>query len=280
MRRWSLVTAHAPVSCRPPETALQTASCNALTCTDASSSANFDTNSTDQQVPGRLHRSYVGCASSHVPGWRLEHVPAHLHGAPLDKVLDHPRVDGSTSPLSALCVILNGSSPRARGATIVLSEPVVRLGIIPAYTRSTSHGPSVSWYSCGSSPHTRGALRLALAPGRRRADHPRIHREDDCRCARGLQPYGSSPRIRGAPVCPAGPREDGRIIPAYTGSTSRSSTSGKTTTDHLRIHGEHWSYLGQPAVLEGSSLHTRGALRHHAQRPAVLRITPAYTGST
>ena len=71
-----------------------------------------------------------------------------------------------------------------------------------------------------------------------------------------------------------------RIIPAYAGSTFSARVLSSRATDHPRIRGEH--VHGQETGLQGdgSSPHTRGARSDAAVRRGVLRIIPAYAGST
>ena len=73
-------------------------------------------------------------------------------------------------------------------------------------------------------------------------------------------PSGSSPHTRGA-------RPPGRSRPTRRG-------------DHPRIRGEHPSECDEGHIVTGSSPHTRGALGLSVPPTAVLRIIPAYAGST
>ena len=50
--------------------------------------------------------------------------------------------------------------------------------------------------------------------------------------------------------------------------------------DHPRIRGEHPSECDEGHIVTGSSPHTRGALGLSVPPTAVLRIIPAYAGST
>ena len=73
---------------------------------------------------------------------------------------------------------------------------------------------------------------------------------------------------------------DPRIIPAYAGSTSSCHPYTCAPADHPRIRGEH-GLLGHAHLsAQGSSPHTRGAQRQLCQLECVLRIIPAYAGST
>ena len=50
--------------------------------------------------------------------------------------------------------------------------------------------------------------------------------------------------------------------------------------DHPRIRGEHLHHLVRSVFVDGSSPHTRGALRHFAPPSPRVGIIPAYAGST
>ena len=175
-----------------------------------------------------------------------------------------------------------GSSPHTRGAPRTLAKlPPVRRdhprirgehlragsllhiiqGIIPAYAGSTTTSHSSGSWPEGSSPHTRGARWTARGRRPPPGDHPRIRGEHDWPCLVRDQELG--------------------IIPAYAGSTP-----------HHTIHCES---------SEGSSPHTRGALRRtpcasssardhprirgeherlHGAGEPLGGIIPAYAGST
>ena len=70
------------------------------------------------------------------------------------------------------------------------------------------------------------------------------------------------------------------IIPAYAGSTHCFVLCLCLLKDHPRIRGVH--VLGPLGVVGavGSSPHTRGPQSIAAAHPVVVRITPAYAGST
>ena len=96
-----------------------------------------------------------------------------------------------------------------------------------------------------------------------------------------IRPSGSSPHTRGAHQ-PSGWRcSQGRIIPAYAGSTRRwGGGAGIRRADHPRIRGGHADEPHWVGTLAGSSPHTRGAQRRQPGREAGARIIPAYAGST
>ena len=233
---------------------------------------------------------------------------------------DHPRIRGEHFWTFSRLLGGDGSSPHTRGARSLGGAQKPFLRIIPAYAGSTNYNattlrgdgdhprirgehPSTRRGTTsrgGSSPHTRGAhdSLFGTEPGigiipayagsttscrsrcRSRPDHPRIRGEHYL----GVQPAsgggGSSPHTRGArrPVDPR-PRE-GRIIPAYAGSTAWPAESWRRRPDHPRIRGEHNSCRSPSMVLTGSSPHTRGAQRCLLPPHDARRIIPAYAGST
>ena len=193
-----------------------------------------------------------------------------------------------------------GSSPHTRGAPNDVGGAKCVERIIPAYAGSTlgagqcrssvadhprirgEHRDRVLLRRLGegSSPHTRGALagwqgciaRSRIIPAYAgstpsgwlerilMSDHPRIRGEH-------------TPRRLDMHI-----RE--RIIPAYAGSTGLCNLGPEAAPDHPRIRGEHPA-LGQWSRREtGSSPHTRGALRFRRMVLELVRIIPAYAGST
>ena len=71
-----------------------------------------------------------------------------------------------------------------------------------------------------------------------------------------------------------------RIIPAYAGSTSTSTSRRLEIADHPRIRGEHVIFRDDQALSKGSSPHTRGAPARFLGGAWLWRIIPAYAGST
>ena len=213
--------------------------------------------------------------------------------------LDHPRIRGehwSRLPTMPRPV---GSSPHTRGAPESRGRLARKRGIIPAYAGSTRilgsrparrpDHPRIRgehWFGLGgaadrggSSPHTRGARILAdpvSGPGRiipayagstvtfllRRywpEDHPRIRGEHFRPGPTPSRTSGSSPHTRGAHTHTLISASNPRIIPAYAGSTSRTTTRASAPSDHPRIRGEHADIIIFRSIAAGSSPHTRGA---------------------
>ena len=146
-----------------------------------------------------------------------------------------------------------------RGAHPSCTEEKDGHGIIPAYAGSTLHRSS---------------------SGLRCRDHPRVCGEHTVTIQSGTQGQGSSPRMRGAPGR-AGHQFDAHgIIPAYAGSTFKQDPLGRITGDHPRVCGEHRSYVYDYSNAEGSSPRMRGALVCIPLSKWLIRIIPAYAGST
>ena len=70
------------------------------------------------------------------------------------------------------------------------------------------------------------------------------------------------------------------IIPAYAGSTFRGSGGNVPYADHPRIRGEHKNCPYDAKIDQGSSPHTRGAPTIAGVGVGLVRIIPAYAGST
>ena len=93
--------------------------------------------------------------------------------------------------------------------------------------------------------------------------------------------YGwRSPHTRGALGEAPELLGEGRIIPAYAGSTGLCNLGPEAEPDHPRIRGEHGHGLLELADAAGSSPHTRGALQPFDLAEDVVGIIPAYAGST
>ena len=93
--------------------------------------------------------------------------------------------------------------------------------------------------------------------------------------------YGwRSPHTRGALGEAPELLGEGRIIPAYAGSTGLCNLGPEAEPDHPRIRGEHGHGLLELADAAGSSPHTRGALADGQARRVQAGIIPAYAGST
>ena len=193
-----------------------------------------------------------------------------------------------------------GSSPRMRGALRSMSAEVASPRIIPAYAGSTLAAPSMPVMSgdhprvCGehsstvflispcwgSSPRMRGAPNRSFALANLGGDHPRVCGEHDGKYSAPVEFEGSSPRMRGARSAVLRDQLRAGIIPAYAGSTSDGHARRRLRGDHPRVCGEHsFQHSRLPSCL-GSSPRMRGAHRLSIAVFVLLRIIPAYAGST
>ena len=172
-----------------------------------------------------------------------------------------------------------GSSPRMRGAREALKRRARRSGITPAYAGSTVPGRRARPRRRIIPAYAGSTWRGRLAR-RRTRDHPRVCGEHDQWGSLTEHRMGSSPRMRGAQGPKNGRRKPPGIIPAYAGSTPRTSSSASRTGDHPRVCGEHVvSFRSHPRRV-GSSPRMRGALLARESPRVQAGIIPAYAGST
>ena len=233
---------------------------------------------------------------------------------------DHPRGCGEHPTDVTRGGIVQGSSPRMRGALVVMREIVLEIRIIPADAGSTynpracsaapgDHPRGCGEHSCqasslngsgGSSPRMRGAPkgdeRSGEPPGiipadagstrshpirhRHSQDHPRGCGEHPHHAFHLRQIGGSSPRMRGALWSPCCLAGPRGIIPADAGSTVMGRPWMKVIRDHPRGCGEHTPRFCLFCGQRGSSPRMRGALKNSSSRCPMARIIPADAGST
>ena len=79
--------------------------------------------------------------------------------------------------------------------------------------------------------------------------HPRLRGEHRGVLMRMRMPWGSSPLTRGARFATAFERVQGRLIPAYAGSTAHWHGCSGSGGAHPRLRGEHTS--NRPAEFTG-----------------------------
>ena len=154
---------------------------------------------------------------------------------------------------------MSGSSPRMRGALIVVDDHLVIPGIIPA--------------DAGSTLTDRAAQVIDK-------DHPRGCGEHKLTRALVNSGRGSSPRMRGALSFGCAGQVRPGIIPADAGSTRSSAGTGRPGEDHPRGCGEHWSGWYIVLSVQGSSPRMRGALCAKISAVKCIGIIPADAGST
>ena len=151
---------------------------------------------------------------------------------------DHPRVRGEHDATRSAWPASSGSSPRARGAPVLVEADLGGSGIIPACAGSTV---------------------CARVGGRSGRDHPRV-RGEHLRSGETCTPNaGSSPRARGALDPAALERADAGIIPACAGSTRSGGSPIADPRDHPRVRGEHSRFPSTSPPSTGSSPRARGA---------------------
>ena len=86
--------------------------------------------------------------------------------------------------------------------------------------------------------------------------------------------------MRGAPIPRLSDTTDGRIIPAYAGSTKAKVDGNAVDGDHPRVCGEHYTAPCACLLTPGSSPRMRGAPRTLPIGHGIGGIIPAYAGST
>ena len=113
-----------------------------------------------------------------------------------------------------------------------------------------------------------------------REDHPRL-RGVDASALYGVRPAcGSSPLTRGRPGGDARAALRWRIIPAYAGSTEDEKRTCNKRWDHPRLRGVDGMPSARATKCPGSSPLTRGRRGLRGRESWLLRIIPAYAGST
>ena len=136
-------------------------------------------------------------------------IPAYAGSTPIRiysylRTSDHPRIRGEHFQGGGPTREMQGSSPHTRGAREGRAASERRDRIIPAYAGSTG------WPKHHIKPHP---------------DHPRIRGEHGTIWSAMNPVTGSSPHTRGARRTGTPSRPRGRIIPAYAGSTAKSTSS-------------------------------------------------------
>ena len=142
------------------------------------------------------------------------------------------------------------------------SPPVLRdppRGIIPAYAGNTR------------------ASKLLIKADR---DHPRVCGEHIDSLFSESKYAGSSPRMRGTPVCVSDYNVRAGIIPAYAGNTFCRRIRFSGMRDHPRVCGEHTYKPRYDRGREGSSPRMRGTPAGMARIFNLAGIIPAYAGNT
>ena len=186
---------------------------------------------------------------------------------------------GEHSGFLGLYLPSRGSSPRARGALLLVQCDRLGRGIIPACAGSTpaqgrcrrgwrdhprvrgEHLSSFTWASirAGSSPRARGAPSVRHPEGWSYGIIPACAGSTWHELENSPISGGSSPRARGAHLDVVGELLERGIIPACAGSTGCRQRSPCRARDHPRVRGEHRLRNCRPKGSSGSSPRARGA---------------------
>ena len=204
-----------------------------------------DTAALSARSAGSSPRMRGAPPASRIRLYRLRFIPAHAGSTQVHRCRSgfgavHPRACGEHTLRKGLYKGYSGSSPRMRGALVILVFVVSFLRFIPAHAGSTQ------------SPRRR--CRIGTV-------HPRACGEHIFGSAGVGAPDGSSPRMRGAQLYTFGELARERFIPAHAGSTRRLRFSPVPCAVHPRACGEHQSRLFCLSSQGGSSPRMRGA-RH------------------
>ena len=152
-----------------------------------------------------------------------------------------------------------GSSPLARGTLHFLKPSRSHPRLIPARAGNTTRAytPTVV---CSAHPRSRGEHRRHDKPFRRLS--------------------GSSPLARGTRCAGGCRRRLRRLIPARAGNTFHASAVSGSHAAHPRSRGEHYPFIAQDWVPDGSSPLARGTLYKIFASTTARRLIPARAGNT
>ena len=172
---------------------------------------------------------------------------------------DHPRACGANTSTRSAYSTLVGSSPRMRGKLGFGSTRQCRPRIIPAHAGQTDD---------------------AVFSMLRHPDHPRACGANIVITTAEKEEYGSSPRMRGKPVCCVVDIAVVRIIPAHAGQTAAGGSATKSRTDHPRACGANVTARPMAPSRCGSSPRMRGKPQTLGIAWVCGRIIPAHAGQT
>ena len=232
----------------------------------------------------------------------------------------HPRVRGEHWRCTSRYSRPRGSSPRSRGTRGTRRSTGHRRRLIPAFAGNTHQSRRVSaaipahprvrgehhdaggvdHCARGSSPRSRGTPQRRVAarpPGRLipafagntgdvlrdiadRAAHPRVRGEHAGPGAVPATGDGSSPRSRGTLINPAEFPRRFRLIPAFAGNTTATTTAASLRPAHPRVRGEHIDEGRAARGERGSSPRSRGTPDARYHRVPAGRLIPAFAGNT
>ena len=212
----------------------------------------------------------------------------------------HPRVCGELLGAALSVRASAGSSPRVRGT--LRAQPGVEPGdrFIPACA-GNSCSLRLTWCPVTVHPRVCGELNeqraiaelfrrfipacagnslLAQAAWCEDAVHPRVCGELMAGVTLSSSGHGSSPRVRGTPRGPRGPRGGGRFIPACAGNSSPARPPASPGTVHPRVCGELGPRRLHRPISPGSSPRVRGTRVRAAVARAEARFIPACAGNS
>ena len=153
------------------------------------------------------------------------------------KFEDHPRIRGEHILFAVKMSLHPGSPPHTRGTLKSCMRCGQLQGITPAYAGNTTLlSPRLNSFE----------------------DHPRIRGEHFGYKCKSRCKSGSPPHTRGTQLVVCLVHLYAGITPAYAGNTSKYLGADKSSKDHPRIRGEHFTGVTPPNSSKGSPPHTRG----------------------
>ena len=171
----------------------------------------------------------------------------------------HPRSRGEHGHERARGLVVDGSSPLARGTLCGFRDALHDRRFIPARAGNTL---------------SRSAIRRsAPVHPRSRGEHTGVVTPWQCPC-------GSSPLARGTRIEPVAPADRRRFIPARAGNTPDAPPAPPPPAVHPRSRGEHAGCLLMGYGADGSSPLARGTPMDVISGNARTRFIPARAGNT
>ena len=129
-------------------------------------------------------------------------------------------------------------------------------------------------------PAHAGQTRAPPTRFRLASDHPRACGANFQALPGKIGGFGSSPRMRGKPVCKPCTYDNVRIIPAHAGQTLFCHLLSFLLPDHPRACGANVSAVVPVGATIGSSPRMRGKQQRGGDIRAARRIIPAHAGQT
>ena len=152
-----------------------------------------------------------------------------------------------------------GSSPRGRGKPGRGLGDQARGRLIPAWAGKTTPSrwpPPSAWA------------------------HPRVGGENVSQSSCRFSAFGSSPRGRGKRAVTSDQLLVGRLIPAWAGKTTATTSTALRPRAHPRVGGENGQPIADLIISIGSSPRGRGKPGCQAGGEAAKRLIPAWAGKT